>query len=115
MAKPKQSSNNAVGKPKRTKAKPMNIRESLNRAADVAREIVEALGEKTRRKELLNAGELANFRAAVDALKTCRELYLRQKALAAVKADAQPHPQPLAVVDTASLVKLVHAQTQQDR
>ncbi len=115
MAKSKQSSNNAAGKHTKPKAKPTNVRESLNRAADVAREIVEALGEKTRKKELLNAGELANFRAAVDALKTCRELYLRQKALAAVKADAQPNPQPLAVVDTATLVKLVHAQTQQDR
>jgi len=63
------------------RAKPANVREYLNSASKVAAQIVDVLSVKTARGELLDATELANYKMAVEAMKTCRELYLRQQAL----------------------------------
>jgi len=97
--------------PGQKKTKPINIREALNKAADVARDIVETLGEKTRQRELLDPMELANYKLALDALKTCRELYLRTAAMRALQRDAQPVLQPLEAIDSTVLVKMLNVAT----
>jgi len=66
---------------RKERAKPANIREYLNDASKVAAQIVETLSAKTSQKQLLDATELANYKAACEMLKTCRELYLRQQAI----------------------------------
>lgn len=91
---------------KKERKRPSNVRQMLNKAADVANDMVQVL-EPIAKAGLLDREQRENFRLAVDVLKNCRELYLKQQALRSVQRDMLPPANPLeGVKDDGELRKL---------
>ena len=88
------------------KNKNVNVRTLLNEACIVAGNIISILGDKTKQLELLNQNELANYKTAVEVLKASRELTLKTNALNAAKATVHSVQNPMAEIDTQTLLKL---------
>jgi len=68
---------------------PQNVRTMLNTAALVANDLIETLAPIAKSGRLFDAEERKNFEMATEALKTVRELYLKQQALKKHQAQIQ--------------------------